>query len=161
MANAAAQGAYRARARVFIRSILVGLDGSPRANDVLAYAESLALLTGAKLVLFRAFDLPPDMELAWPLSDREVVSAMRARAQEYLSACASKLPGALLREVRVARGRPWEALCAAASEQNVDLIVIGSHGYDAIDHLTGTTAAKVVNHARRPVLVVPAASSAP
>jgi nucleotide-binding universal stress UspA family protein len=39
----------------------------------------------------------------------------------------------------------------------VDLIVIGSHGYDALDRLLGTTAAKVVNHADRSVLVVRAA----
>jgi nucleotide-binding universal stress UspA family protein len=37
---------------------------------------------------------------------------------------------------------------------DVDLIVIGSHGYGALDHVLGTTAAKVVNHADRSVLVV-------
>ena len=35
-----------------------------------------------------------------------------------------------------------------------DLIVVGSHGYSGIDHLLGTTAARVVNHADRSVLVV-------
>ena len=38
-----------------------------------------------------------------------------------------------------------------------DLIVIGSHGYSGIDRLIGTTAAKVVNHAKQSVLVVRAA----
>ena len=32
--------------------------------------------------------------------------------------------------------------------------VIGSHGYDTMDKLIGTTAAKVVNHAEVSVLVV-------
>jgi nucleotide-binding universal stress UspA family protein len=34
------------------------------------------------------------------------------------------------------------------------MIVIGSHDYRLIDRIIGTTAAKVVNHADRPVLVV-------
>jgi nucleotide-binding universal stress UspA family protein len=34
------------------------------------------------------------------------------------------------------------------------LILIGSHGYSGLDHLLGTTAARVVNHADRSVLVV-------
>ena len=40
------------------------------------------------------------------------------------------------------------------SMETFDLIVIGSHGYGAIDRVLGTTAAKVVNHADRTVLVV-------
>jgi universal stress protein F len=58
-------------------------------------------------------------------------------------------------------GVPWQAVCSAAVDEHVDLIVIGSHGYGGVDHLLGTTAAKIVNHADRPVLVwrpAPAAS---
>jgi universal stress protein F len=42
----------------------------------------------------------------------------------------------------------------AAAENDVDMIVIGSHGYHGLDRVLGTTAAKVVNHADRSVLVV-------
>jgi nucleotide-binding universal stress UspA family protein len=144
-----------------MKKILVGLDGSPRAGGVLAYAESLARITGAKLVLFRSFGIPPEMTLAWPASDQPLESALRAQAQKYLDECAGSLPGDLLGGVRVALGAPWQAVCAAAIGENVDLIVIGSHGYTAIDHLLGTTAAKIVNHADRPVLVVRPPSTAP
>ena len=51
-------------------------------------------------------------------------------------------------------GVPWDTICTVAKEDNVDLIVIGSHGYDILDRIVGTTAAKVVNHADRSVLVV-------
>ena len=40
---------------------------------------------------------------------------------------------------------------SARSERH--LVIIGSHGYGGIDHLLGTTAARIVNHADRPVLV--------
>ena len=56
--------------------------------------------------------------------------------------------------VLVRTGSPWSAICAAAREHDADLIVLGAHGYDAVDHILGTTAAKVVNHADRSVLVV-------
>ena len=51
-------------------------------------------------------------------------------------------------------GEGADAICSAAREHDVDLIVIGSHGYGILDRLLGTTAAKVVNHADRSVLVV-------
>jgi nucleotide-binding universal stress UspA family protein len=137
-----------------MKKILVGLDGSPRAPAVLAYAESLARLTAAKLVLFRSFGIPPDMTLAWPASDQPLEDVLRAEAQKYLDACAAKVPGELLGGVRVALGVPWQAVCTAAVNEKVDLIVIGSHGFSGIDHLIGTTAAKIVNHADRPVLIV-------
>ena len=137
-----------------MKTILVGLDGSPRADGVLAYAESLAQSTGSKLILFRSFGIPPDMSLAWPASDVTFETALQTQAQKYLEACAGKIPGDLLHGVRVDLGVPWQAVCEAARDESADLIVIGSHGYSGIDHLIGTTAARIVNHADRPVLVV-------
>lgn len=122
---------------------------------------SLARLSGAKLVLFRAFGIPPDMTLAWPLSDEPMETAIRKQAQTYLDERARSVPSELLAKVRVTLGVPWVAVCSAARDENVDLIAIGSHGYSSVDHLLGTTAARIVDHADRPVIVVrpvPAAS---
>ena len=136
-----------------MKKILVTLDGSQRAEGVLRYAESLARSTGAKLILFRAFGIPPDMELAWPVSDEPLEAALRKQAQAYLDKRARSIPSELVAEARVSLGAPWEAVCSTAREASVDLVVIGSHGYGGIDRLLGTTAAKIVNHADRPVLV--------
>jgi nucleotide-binding universal stress UspA family protein len=51
-------------------------------------------------------------------------------------------------------GVPWRKILDAADELDVDLIVMGSHGYGGFDRLLGTTAAQVANRARRNVLVV-------
>jgi len=136
-----------------MKTILVGLDGSPRSDGVLAYAETLARIAGAKLFLVRCFSIPSDMAQAWPCSDEVLESALRVQAQKYLDDCAGRVPTELLAAVRAVLGDPWRAVCKTAIDENVDLIVIGSHGYGGIDHLIGTTAAKVVNHADRPVLV--------
>jgi nucleotide-binding universal stress UspA family protein len=137
-----------------MKKILVGLDGSVRADSVLAYAIAIARASGAKLVLFRSFGIPPDMTLAWPATDEPLETALKKHAQSYLDERASSVvPADLLAGARVSVGSPWEAICRAAREENVDLILIGSHGYSGLDHLLGTTAAKIVNHADRPVLV--------
>jgi hypothetical protein len=45
------------------------------------------------------------------------------------------------------RQTAWNVLCNRVRDEEVDLIVIGSPWYGAIDCLLGTTAARVVNHA--------------
>lgn len=139
---------------ISLKRILVALDGSPRSEGVLAYAVSLARFASATLVLFRSYGIPPDMTLAWPASDEPLEEALRKQAHTYLDQCALSVPAGLLVEVQVALGVPWQAVCVAARGQNVDLVVVGSHGYSGVDHLLGTTAARIVNHADRPVLVV-------
>lgn len=145
-----------------MKRVLVALDGSPRAEDVLASAISIARTIGAKLVLFRAFGIPPDITLAWPVSDKPLETVMEKNAQQYLDEHARKIPAELLEGTRVVMSSPpWQAICQAARDENVDLVVIGSHGFGGIDHLLGTTAAKVVDHADRSVLVVRPVSPAP
>jgi nucleotide-binding universal stress UspA family protein len=137
-----------------MKRILVAVDGSPRAPTVLKAAVELARATGGKIILFRSFGIPPDMTLAWPISDEPLETVLRAEARKYLDDLARTVPALLLESERVALGSPWQAVCAAARDENVDLIFIGSHGFGGIDHLLGTTAAKIVNHADRSVLVV-------
>lgn len=137
---------------VGMKKILVALDGSPRAPDVLTAAHDLAQRTDARLVLLRAVSLPTDLPVeAYIQSPIEV---LRKHAEEYLAECAKILPREIIARQHVVVGQPWQAICSAAIEDDADLIVIGSHGYGIIDRVLGTTAAKVVNHADRSVFVV-------
>ena len=54
----------------------------------------------------------------------------------------------------VRMGQPWRLILEVADELDVDLIVLGSHGYHGLDRILGTTAARVANVANRNVLVV-------
>jgi nucleotide-binding universal stress UspA family protein len=138
-----------------MKTILVALDGSPRAGGILASAVGLAKLNGAKLVLMRSFGLPPAMPPhVWALPDGSLIDTLRHDAKNYLDACARDVPPELLGEVRVELGAPWQAVCQAARAVDADLVVIGAHGFGGVDHLLGTTAAKIVNHIDRPLLVV-------
>jgi len=141
-----------------MKRILVGLDGSARESGVLAAAERLARGTGAELVLFRAVGLPTELPPeSYLLPPNEVTHLLEKNAAEAVERARATLPNDIKSRTHVAIGTPWEAICRIAKEDDVDLVVVGSHRYDVLDRVLGTTAAKVVNHADRSVLVVRAA----
>ena len=138
-----------------MRSILANLDGSPRAPSVLRAAVALARAAGAKVWLFRAVGLPAEVPPeAYSMTPDALRGLLEKRARGDLEELGRQVPPDLLAGQRVALGTPWQSICQTAKELDVDLIVVGSHGYAMLDRLLGTTAAKVVNHADRSVLVV-------
>lgn len=138
-----------------MKRILVGLDGSPRAPHVLAAALRLAELTDSKLIAYRTIGVAPDMP-------REVLNATDARLEDLLRRNAytelqrltADVPPERIENIVVELGTPWDGICGAARRFDVDLIVIGSHGYQGLDRILGTNAGKVANHADRNVLIV-------
>lgn len=138
-----------------MKLLLVCLDGSPRAPKVLSTAIDLARRTGAKLTLFRSVGIDPSLGRdVIGLSAAEIGERMLGKARGELRKDAEAVPPELLQEISTQLGTPWDAICREAKRTACDLVVIGAHGYDALDRVLGTTAAKVVNHADRPVLVV-------
>lgn len=51
-------------------------------------------------------------------------------------------------------GNPQEEICALAEQENVDLIIVGSHGRHGLALLLGSTANDVLHHAPCDVLAV-------
>lgn len=138
-----------------MKRILVALDGSPRAEAVLTAASNLAELADAKLVVFRAVAIPPDMpHEIFELTDQRIEDVLLKNARTGLEQLLRGVPPARVEKILATFATPWDGICRAAREEAADLIVIGSHGYGGLDRLLGTTAAKVVNHADRNVLVV-------
>jgi nucleotide-binding universal stress UspA family protein len=138
-----------------MKRILVALDGSPRAPLVLAAAARLAESSGAKLVMFRAVGIPVHLPTSvYALPEIGIEDILRTGAQRDLDKLASTLPARLVERIVVEIGTAWDSIVRAGRTLDADLIVLGSHGYSGLDHLLGTTAAKVVNRADRNVLVV-------
>lgn len=138
-----------------MQRILVCLDASTRAPSVLSTAADLARRTGAKLRLFRAVGLPPEIDQELLVhSGTPLADGLREKATKELAALATSLPEGVFEASEVALGTPWDAICREAKASNADLVVLGSHGYSGFDRVIGTTAAKVVNHCDRSVLVV-------
>ena len=139
-----------------MKKLLVGVDGSTHEPEVVKVALSLARSLGAKMHLVRAVGLPtqrlPFGMLS--LSPEEVEKAMMDVAEEDLAILLQSIPEAQRGSARPMVGSPMPVIEAMAKELDVDLVVIGSHGHGAIDRILGSTAAKIVNHADRSVLVV-------
>jgi universal stress protein F len=140
-----------------VRRILVGLDGSPREEGVLDVAKDMATRYDAELILFRAVSMPPEIPPeAWQNPALSVREFLEQRARTALEAHERLLPPAVRSRswIEVVVAAPWQGLCLRARAHGANLIVIGSHGYGALDRLLGTTAARVVNHAPCTVVVV-------
>jgi nucleotide-binding universal stress UspA family protein len=138
-----------------MKRILVALDSSPRAIDVLVTAVALARSTGGKLRLLRAVGLPPELPTnVWAMPQSQILETFLASAKRELELLAREVPPEYFEGATAQVGVAWDAICSYGREHDVDLIVVGAQGYSILDRIMGTTAAKVVNHADRPVLVV-------
>jgi nucleotide-binding universal stress UspA family protein len=138
-----------------MKRILVALDGSPRAPGVLAAAARLAKASDAKLVLFRAIGIPPEIPReVFVEPELRIEDILRRQAREDLDKVAASVAPELVEQTITELGTAWDSITRTAKRVDADLVVIGSHGYGGLDRLLGTTAAKVVNHIDRNVLVV-------
>lgn len=135
--------------------ILVGLDGSPRQPAVLKEAIAVAEAQGAKLLLCRAMTIPVNVpSVLWTLQGDDFEAFLVEHGNKELQEVAETLPPGLVGGIHCRVGQPADIICGMADELDADLVVIGTHGYDRIDRVLGTTAAKVVNRAPCSVLVV-------
>ncbi len=138
-----------------MKRILVALDSSPRAPAVLAAAATLAQQANGMLIVFRAVGIPPDLPADMlRVTDRGLEDIFLGNARADLERLTKDIPPTRIETITAELATPWDGICRAARTHTADLIVIGSHGYGVLDRLLGTTAAKVVNHADRNVLVV-------
>lgn len=138
-----------------MKKLLVCLDGSKNQTGVLDAALALARKTGAKVLLFRSVGMPAELPpAAYSMTVSDVPKLLQDAADTELKALAKSVAPELLAGTRVDIGTPWPTIERAAADEDVDMIVVGSHGYHGLDRVLGTTAAKVVNHADRSVLVV-------
>jgi nucleotide-binding universal stress UspA family protein len=140
-----------------IAKILAGIDGSVRAHAVLAAAVEMAERFGSDLYLLRAVTIPPEYPAAGagtaadPLPAHLVKTALSelTRLASQASCLNARLAPPLVRI-----GESWRVVLDVSDELDVDLIVVGSHGYGGLDRILGTTAGRVANLATRSVLVV-------
>jgi universal stress protein F len=138
-----------------MKVILAAVDGSPRARGVVQAAAALAERCDASVVLVRALTLHPDLPpAAMALTPDQVADLVAANALEALRELELGIPEKRRRGVRAGFGAPCDIVDRFVAAEDADLIVIGAHGYGGFDRMLGTTAAKIVNHATRAVLVV-------
>jgi universal stress protein F len=138
-----------------MKRILVCVDASPRAPFVLATAADLARRLGARMILLRTIGIPPEIEQSLLVhAAADLIETLTSQAKLELAGLSKDVPPALVESIHVHVGTPWDTICSEATALDCELVVLGSHGYSGFDRILGTTAAKVVNHCDRSVLVV-------
>lgn len=144
-----------------IGKILIALDGSPFAEQVLAEATALGRAFGSSFALL--FVLEPPGPLADPAGlvvlpgSPEVERLLREKAGEYLSRTAERLrsEGLEVSTHLVEGPAVVPTILAQAEELGVDLIALASHGAGGVERLMiGSVADKTIRGSTRPVMVV-------
>jgi nucleotide-binding universal stress UspA family protein len=151
--------------------LLIAYDGSDPARAALAAAA--ALFPGAEAVVATVQPPFPSLEAA-AMARIALPDAMIRVGIENLRAENEREGGERVAEgVELGSGAglvcsarvlhdatPWRALRAAADDLGTDVLVCGTRGEGPLDRaLLGSTAASLLHHADRPLLIVPAAES--
>jgi nucleotide-binding universal stress UspA family protein len=151
--------AYETFAREVIRShewdvaaksiarILVPVDFSICSTWALRHAEEVARRFGSELILLHVDPLVLDAELnpERGIAIRKEVDGLVDRLRDRGTTVRGTVRG----------GAPIEEILRAAKDENVDMIVIGTHGRTGLSHVfLGSVAESVVRKASCPVLTV-------
>ena len=142
-----------------VRSVLVAIDLSPESAQIFRWALRLCHAQGGRIVLAYVLDVGEHVwsALARSFSREGIEKEMLDRAGAELAQIHDAIEShGLVVERRVLMGRPADQILACADAENVDLIVVGSHGRGPVaEFVLGGVADKVVRRAHRPVCVLP------
>lgn len=141
-----------------IRRILVPLDGSDISERELPYATGLAKQFGAALYLLEVVEHRPERELdILPHHEGEEHEATLGVAKLYLERHAEKLRAQELPvEIVLKMGKAAPEIVKVAYENDIDLIVMSTHGYTGFSELVlGSVTREVLRTAPCPLLVLP------
>jgi nucleotide-binding universal stress UspA family protein len=140
--------------------ILVPLDGSPVAEQVLPHVLALATCQMSEVVLLSVVKYPT---ISLPLSDAELETGVRDCAEcqdlDYLKAVAEKFfKGSHLKvsaEVVTGEGPVVDSILDYADTIGAELIAMSTHGRTGPARwIIGSVAERVVRAAKMPVLLV-------
>ena len=118
------------------------------------YAEHLARVEQAEIIVLHAYE--PPVRYAGYAGYDQLIERYQAVAQAVVDDTVNELKedGVAARgEVRM--GPPAEAVVAAATDNDIDLIIMGTRGTSNLQEMLGSVSAQVLRHAHCPVLQIP------
>lgn len=141
-----------------IKKVLVPIDFSDYSKSALKYAVNFAKSFSAEIILIYVVEpviYPPDFSMG-QIAIPSMNSEWDERAKEELQKLAkSEIPGESPVKTIIKTGKPFVEIIETAKEENIDLIIIATHGHSGVEHiLFGSTAEKVVRKAPCPVLTL-------
>ena len=140
-----------------IKKILVPTDLSELSLASIDYARSLANVYGARVFLLHAVDVVP--VVSFPTIDFTLETSLQDEAEKgkaILENFASRFLGDVEQVTAVVRrGFAYEEIMRFVDEEEIDLIVMATHGRTGLPHIImGSVAERVVRHSPVPVLTI-------
>lgn len=151
--------------------ILVPLDGSELSEKALSMAQNLASSSNASLHLLQVISLRPVLDARRGMGGesitviemaqdaaRQLIEVQTTRGKEYLQAIAAQLQKAGIQVTTAIReGAADENIVEYAKEQEIDVIVMSTHGRSGFKRFfLGSVTDRVIRAGTTPVLVLPA-----
>ncbi|KUG24728.1 universal stress protein family [hydrocarbon metagenome] len=141
-----------------IKKILVPVDFSDYSKRALRYAIDFSKHFNSELILISVIEpmiYPADFsmgQVAIPATDQNLTE----RIENELKTLEENEIGDQVKSKRIIKsGKPFYEIVETAREEDVDLIIIATHGHTGVEHLLfGSTAEKVVRKAPCPVLTL-------
>jgi len=139
-----------------IKKILLPLDGSEFGEKSLPYAVELGQALKAQLLLVWVLHPQIIMSEFGAVTYQSLVSMEETEAREYLSGVQKDLQKrGLSAETRIIDGPVADAILDLATKEEIDLIVMSTHGRSGLSRwVYGSVANKVLQHAPCPVFLV-------
>jgi nucleotide-binding universal stress UspA family protein len=138
--------------------ILLPTDYSDTSKKAIPWAVSLAENHDAELILLHSIEenIPPQYYAGGVASIFELDRELKKRATKALDLFMEEVKGKKIKIKKVVvEGKSDEEIVNYAKKNNVDLIVLASHGHSGIERvLLGSTTERVVRKAPCPVLTV-------
>jgi len=140
----------------FYRNIVIATDGSENSDKAISYGIEIAKMSGATVHALYVVDTSSfssiPMDAGWEAM-YEILKNEGNKAISYVKET-GEATGVEVKEI-LGEGHPSNEIIDFAENNNVDLIVMGTHGKSGIDRfLLGSVAEKVVRNSKIPVMVV-------
>lgn len=141
--------------RLSLKNILFPTDFSPASRAALPFAQSLAQIYGSTILL--AHSIPPEPRLSVvtdriPEADEFVWQDARHKLDAFKNEAAI---GTVSVKILLDRGDVANVIPALIREQEIDLVVVGTHGRRGVSKLVmGSSAEKIYRSATCPVMTV-------
>lgn len=106
---------------------------------------------GARIILLNVIDAVPNWAEVY-IPDSDILIKQKQLARDRLASVASD--NGIEAEIEVRTGYSYNTILEVAEQDKAELIIIGSHRPGYSDYFLGSTAAKVVRHAKCSVYVI-------
>jgi nucleotide-binding universal stress UspA family protein len=148
----------KASPAIALKKILVPVDFSDHSRKALNYAIPFAEQFHATLHVLYVVEptiYPADLSFG-QVGLPNLEAELRSKSEQELVQLVAEMVGDRVLATAVIRtGLPFVEIIAFAREEDVDLIIVATHGHTGVEHiLFGSTAEKIVRKAPCPVLVV-------